>query len=102
MNGRNSRQSTSLRKKVESRFNSRLNRSQGRNHELQAGFWQVSGLTPLCSCANLAALVAGFEPQNPELFHVPYCFSSEYRSATQTVEVAVVDSPEVIPEENSD
>jgi membrane-bound lytic murein transglycosylase D len=36
--------------------------------------------------------VAGFEPQIPELFPVPYCFSSEYRSATQ---VAVVDSQSI-------
>jgi hypothetical protein len=59
-------------------------------------------LTPPGSCGNLATRVAVFEPQNPELSHVPYCFSSECRSATQTVEVAVVDSPDVITEENND
>jgi len=36
----------------------------------------TSGLTPLGSCDNLGPRVADFEPRNPELFHIPYCFSS--------------------------
>jgi hypothetical protein len=62
----------------------------------------VTSLTPLDSCDNLRAQVADFGPQNSELFHVPHCFSSECRSATQKVEVAVVDSPKALPEENND
>jgi hypothetical protein len=53
------------------------------NHGLQADFYGIAGLTPPGSCDNLPTRVAGFKPQNPELFRVPYCFSSECRSATQ-------------------
>lgn len=35
----------------------------------------ISGLTPPGSCGSLATRVAGFEPQNSELFRVPYCLS---------------------------
>jgi hypothetical protein len=53
------------------------------NQGLQADFCRIAGLTPPGSYDTLATRVAGFEPQNPELFPVPYCFSSECRSATQ-------------------
>jgi hypothetical protein len=42
-----------------------------------------------------------FEPQNAEFFHIPYVLLVNAAGATQ-VEVAVVDSPRVIPEENND
>ncbi len=61
----------------------------------------LTSLTPPDSCDNLRAHVADFGPQNSELFHVPHCFSSECRSATHG-EVAVVDSPKALPEENND
>jgi hypothetical protein len=53
------------------------------NQRLQADFCRIVGLTPLGSYDTLATRVAGFEPQNAELSPVPYCFSSECRSATQ-------------------
>lgn len=34
------------------------------------------GLTPPDSCDNLGVRVPDFEPRKPELFHIPYCFSS--------------------------
>ena len=42
----------------------------------QADFTRKVGLTPPCSYDNLSPRVAGFEPEKPELFHVPYCFTS--------------------------
>ena len=42
-----------------------------------------------------------FEPQNAELFHIPHVLLVNAAGATQ-VEVAVVDSPRAIPEENND
>ena len=63
------------------------------------------GLTPPDSCDNLGPRVADFEPRKTGTFHIPYCFSSllvvNTAGATQ-VEVAVVDSPKALPEENND
>jgi hypothetical protein len=42
-----------------------------------------------------------FEPQIAELSRIPYVLLVNAAGATQ-VEVAVVDSPRVIPEENND
>jgi hypothetical protein len=63
------------------------------------------GLTPLDSCDNLGLRVADFKPRKTGTFHIPYCYSSllvvNAAGATQ-VEVAVVDSPKALPEENND
>jgi len=63
------------------------------------------GLTPPDSCDNLGPRWPNFKPLKTGTFHIPYGFSSllvvNAAGATQ-VEVAVVDSPKALPEENND
>jgi hypothetical protein len=77
----------------------------GKQRAFRAILLNYFGLTPPDSCDNLGVRVVDFEPRKPELFHIPYCFSSllvvNAAGATQ-VEVAVVDSPKALPEENND